>query len=99
MNVVVKPYLFLRQMLNFKENVVELKAGATVYDLLEIMRSQKGLTDQIITAYGKLPLFENGQPIGMTILVDGRNIKQSQGTATILKEGAVISLFPPAAGG
>jgi molybdopterin converting factor small subunit len=33
------------------------------------------------------------------VLVDGRHVKTKQGTATLLHEGAVVALFPPAAGG
>ena len=99
MNVVVKPYLFIRETLGFKEDTLKLQDGSTVSDLLKILRSQKGLTDQIVTGHGKMTLFEGDQPTGMTILVGGQNIRKLQGTRTILSEGAIISLFPPAAGG
>ena len=99
MKVVVRLYLFLRDVLGSKEVALELPEGSSVSELLQIMREQYGLPDRISTEYGNLVLIENDQPVGLIILVDGRNIKQLQGLATVLKDGSVITLFPPAAGG
>jgi sulfur-carrier protein len=99
MQVSVKPYLFLKAALGSKELILELPDRSAVSDLLEILRNQYGLQDLIATEYGNLILIENDQPSGLVILVDGRNIKQLQGLDTLLTEGSVITLFPPAAGG
>ena len=99
MNVLVKPYLFIRESLGSGELALELEEGATVSDLLELLRKQRGLPDTIVSRHGELTLFEGNVPVGMTILINGHNIKQLQGNSTPLKEGAVVAIFPPAAGG
>ncbi len=99
MKVVVRLYLFLREALGSKEVALDLPEGSSVSELLQIIREQYGLPDRISSEYGNLILIENDQPTGLIVLVDGRNIKQLQGMATVLEEGSVINLFPPAAGG
>lgn len=99
MKVVVRPYLFLREALGSNEVTLELSERSSVSELLQIIREQFGLPDRISTKYGNLTLIENDQPTGLIIIVDGRNIKKLQGLATVLEEGSVITLFPPAAGG
>ncbi|HSW36355.1 MAG TPA: MoaD/ThiS family protein [Candidatus Limnocylindrales bacterium] len=99
MKVTVKPFLFLRKALGFNELEVDLDNNATVLELLRKLREQYGLTEELSTASGTLVLFDDDNLIGLMVLVDGRNIKQLDGTATVLHESAVITLFPPAAGG
>lgn len=99
MKVTVRPYLFLRDALGKKEIILDLVEGSTVYDLLEALRREYGLTDRIESGRHILQLLEGGEPVGLIILIDGGNIRQKQGTATKLHDGAVVSLFPPAAGG
>lgn len=99
MKVTVKPYLFLQEALGVKELELDLPAGTDIYELLKIIRRQYGLPDQIEADYGNITLFEDDQPVALTILIDGRNIKQLQGIATVLDDGSVVALFPPAAGG
>jgi sulfur-carrier protein len=99
LKVTVKPYLFLQEALGVKELTLDLSAGTDIYELLKIIRGQYGLPDRIEADYGNITLFEDDQPVALTILIDGRNIKQLQGIATVLKDGSVVALFPPAAGG
>ena len=99
MKIVVKPYLFLREMLGAKELALEVNKKITISDLLKILREEHGLPDHFEAGFQVLRFFDGNEPVGLIILIDGRNIKQLQGTETLLHPGAVISLFPPAAGG
>ncbi len=99
MKVVVKPFLFLRKVLGFIEIELELPVGATVHDLLKILRGQYGLPEEIELAQGNLMLFDGEEPTGLTILVEGRNIRQLQGLESLLNEGSAVTIFPPSAGG
>lgn len=99
MKIVVKPYIFLRQLMGFKEIIIDLNESTTVDGLLKLLRQNYGLPDQIKAGRQILRLLDRNEPVGLIILIDGRNIKQLQGTATNLHEGAVVALFPPAAGG
>lgn len=99
MKVVVKPFLFLRKVLGFTEIELELPVGATVHDLLKVLRDQYGLPEKIELAQGNFMLFDGEQPTGLTILVEGRNIRQLQGLESLLNEGSTVTIFPPSAGG
>lgn len=99
MEVVVKPYLFLRQALGAKEINLDLPKETNVQELLKILRLDYGLPENFITAVGSLKLLDGDIPVGLLVLVNGHIIRQLQGLDTILADGDIISLFPPAAGG
>lgn len=99
MKVVVKAYLFLQQALGLRELAIDLQGGATIDHLLHLLREEYGLPDQIKSGRQTLILFDGDRVVNLTVLIDGHHIKTKQGTATLLHEGAVVALFPPAAGG
>lgn len=100
MQVTVRPYLFLQQTFGFKEKVFELPEGADLRALMDILHSECGLPEFYLVPNGQYQLAgSTGQLEDLMVLVDGRNIKRLQGTRTKLHVGAVISLFPPTAGG
>lgn len=99
MKVVVKPYLFLRQVLGYKEAVLDIPEGTSVRQLLQILRHEHKMPEKFNTAGGQITLLDEEKIVGLIVLVNGRNIKQLQGLNTVLSNEAVISLFPPAAGG
>lgn len=99
MKVTVKPYLFLRRALGFKEIVLPLPAGSTIKDLLQLLRQEYGLPASLEYGRSRLVLFTGERPSGISILLDGRNIRHLQDELTPLYDGAVVTLFPPAAGG
>lgn len=97
--MVVKPYLFLGDILGFKEKKIRFAEGALVKDLLAVLRGRYGLPERLSFGRGELVLFDGELPVGLQILVDGISIKQKQGLMTPLRDGMVVALFPPAAGG
>ena len=101
MKIAVKPYLFLRDILGFAEQEVELPDDrkSNVGELLTILRRKYQLPDQVDIAQGRLILFEENRPVGLVILVNGRNIGKLSGLDTALNESDQVTLFPPAAGG
>ncbi len=101
MKVIVKPYLFLRDIFGFtsREIVLPDEGEKTVGELLNILRRKHQLPDQVDIAQGRLILLEENRPVGLVILVNGRNIGKLSGLDTILNEGDHVTLFPPAAGG
>ncbi|MBW6464012.1 MAG: MoaD/ThiS family protein [Dethiobacteria bacterium] len=99
MDVVVKPYIYLREIMGNKQITLELNIDTTISLLLQILRQDYGLPNQFKAGNQVLRFFDGNEPVGLIILIDGRNIKQLQGTDTILHQNAVVSLFPPAAGG
>ena len=87
--VKVKLYMTLRDLFGWKERVVDLdKDGCRFKDLINIIPEIK----KAIEKY-------SGKRWSLIILVNGRHIKFLGGDDAILKDGDVISLFPPLAGG
>ncbi len=99
MQIVVRPYLFLREILGCKEITLEMPPESDLSALLTTLRSRYGFPDHHQSDYGRVVFFEDNNPVGLTILIDGRNIKQLQGGETLLNEGSVVTIFPPSAGG
>ncbi len=87
MQVVVKPYLFLREELGFLAVSLQLPDRTTVGELLDLLENKEGLR------------YPASAATDLVILVDGRSVRQLSGLDTPLREGAVVSLFPPATGG
>jgi len=86
MKVTVRVYTFLREKLGWKEKEFYLPEGAKLADLI------KGV-DELRNVLGENPLQ------GFHILVNGINVALRQGLETPLKDGDVVDIFPPAAGG
>jgi len=86
MKVIVRVYTFLREKLGWKEKEFHLSEGAKLADLI------KGV-DELRNVLGENPLQ------GFHILVNGVNVALRQGLETPLKDGDVVDIFPPAAGG
>jgi len=101
MKIVVKPYLFLRDILGFTGREIELpdEGEKTVGELLTVLRRKYQMPDRADISQGQLILFEENRPVGLVMLINGRNIGKLNGLSTVLNEGDQVTLFPPAAGG
>ncbi len=101
MKVTVKPFLFLRNLLGFQAEDIALPVESEnrVEELLSVLRKKYKLPDCLDIPQGHLVLFDGSRPVGLVILINGRNIDQLQGLKTVLQEGDSVALFPPAAGG
>ncbi|MGB9828114.1 MoaD/ThiS family protein [Thermosphaera chiliense] len=82
---------------------IEVKVFATLIDLVGKRRlyvekadTVKELLDVLDEQY---PGFKKQLEGGYTILVNGLNIEHLNGFETSLKDGDVVSIFPPAGGG
>ena len=87
-------YSLIRLLL--KQEKFELPAcdNETVEQLLQRLQGQ------ITTPFLHKLLEENGEPIlGTIIMVNRRNIHHLEKLATPVKDGDVVALFPPGAGG
>ena len=87
--VKVKVYMTLREQFGWKEKIVELdKNSSKLRDLIDKV-------PEIEWAINKY----HGERWGLIILVNGRNIEFLDKENTVLKDGDVVTLFPPLAGG
>ena len=91
----VKPFFHLKELMGGKETALQLDSGATVGDALEELCRRFGekFRESLID-----PLTGKVRPY-YRILVEGKDFHQLEDLATHLAEGDVISLFPPVAGG
>ena len=94
MKVSVKFLASIREIADAHEILLEISSGDTVGTLLEILESRFGTAFK--DAVGKP--FEDESP-KIRILVNGRDIDFLQGPKTELKNGDMVVLIPPVAGG
>lgn len=75
-----------------KDLVMDLPLGSTVGDLLDkIGERHVRLTESVLAG--------GGQNANMVVLLGGLNVQFLRKLETILNEGDVVSLLPPAGGG
>ena len=90
--VTIKSFATLREVMD-AEIRMELREGATIRTVLALLTDRyKGLDELLFIAPDVLRDFVN-------ILKNGRNIHFLAGLDTLLDDGDIIALFPPAAGG
>ncbi|MGB9938956.1 MoaD/ThiS family protein [Methanosarcina sp.] len=94
MNVNVKFLASIREITGVHEMPFELHPSDTVETLLKVLESHFGADFKV--AVGKP--FEDKNP-RVRFLVNGRDIDFLKGSGTELKEGDLVVLIPPVAGG
>jgi len=94
LNVEVRLFANLRELAKTKAVVEDVKIGTSVGDVLQKICERFG------TKFCGQVLDRHGQPNeNVKILLNGHNIVFLNGTATKLKDGDVIAIFPPVGGG
>ncbi|MFB6156666.1 MAG: ubiquitin-like small modifier protein 1 [Haloferacaceae archaeon] len=82
----------LRDAVGTKTVARELPAGATVADLVRDLAAEFDAVEERV-----LDGDEVGEDVNVT--VDGRNVRQREGAATELSDGATVRFAPPVVGG
>jgi MoaD family protein len=92
MLVTIRAFASLRSVMP-REIGLELDAGSSIDDLLEkLVNRYPGIFPELYAGTGSLSPRVN-------ILMNGRNIQHLAGLKTVIGAGALIAIFPPAAGG
>ena len=94
MKVTVQYFAIIRELVNQREEVLNLKEGSTVLDLLNFVGSKHDtLKDYVFDA-------KTGTPRNTLQYVLGdKVITALNGFSTILQEGNVFAIIPPVGGG
>lgn len=95
MEVTVKFFTTLREILGRKEDMVELADNSTIEDLLKALSQKHGnkFTDYVYDKKTKRPKTH------LQFLVDSVSIGTLQGLKTNLRDGNVVAIVPPVGGG
>jgi molybdopterin synthase sulfur carrier subunit len=94
LKVEVRLFANLRELAKTKAVVEDVKSGASVGDVLQKICERFG------AKFRGQVLNERGQPNEyVKVLLNGHNIVFLNATATKLKDGDVIAIFPPVGGG
>jgi len=94
MKVKVRFFTRLREITNKREEEMEVKNGATVKNLLEILEEKYGseFRDYIRNKRGKYRT-------NLQYLINGKNVTLLQEFDTKLKEDDIMAIIPPVGGG
>ena len=93
MRVQVKTFATLREITGGLMHYIDVDQGSTLKDVLEeLFKRYPSLRDEILDENGELKA-------GYRLLVNGREAMHIGGMGIEIREGDVIALFPPIAGG
>jgi molybdopterin synthase sulfur carrier subunit len=96
--ITVKFFTLLRLMLKLGEIQIDLIQESPILDVLQkaetivFEKTSKKFMFKLVDEYGNLKR-------GTMILINGKNILDTEGLGTIVREGDTVVLFPPGGGG
>ena len=96
----VRPFAYLSDALG-KRKVLEISLpdGATILDLLSLLRKSYNLKDEIRVDRYTLELFKGDEVRSLKVLLNGKELRCLDGLETRLEEGAEVAIFPLITGG
>ncbi len=94
MNIQIKFFAALREIVGKKAEFVELDGGVRVQDVISYLVETYGtsLEQHLFDKQGKLST-------SYQLLINGINISTLEGLETLLKEGDTLAILPPVGGG
>jgi len=94
MEILIRYFTILRNITGTREERIDAKEGSTVENVLKDLGKRYG---KEFERY----IFSGREHRGLKLLffVDGRNIEGSDGFKTKLRDGSILAIMPPVAGG
>jgi MoaD family protein len=95
MKVKIQYFASVRELINLREETLDLESGSTVEDLLRLLATRHG---EKLGGY----LFDpktNKPRSYLQFLLNQQSISTFNGLSTLLENGAVFAIIPPVGGG
>ncbi|RLF12748.1 MAG: molybdopterin synthase sulfur carrier subunit [Thermoprotei archaeon] len=92
MKILVEVYGVLREIMGWKKMTYKVEDGLTVASLLDLILEEYPKARDVILEGGAVKDY-------VKVLIDGRDFRFIEGLKTKLRDGSVVSIFPPAGGG
>ncbi|MEM4416955.1 MAG: MoaD family protein, partial [Nitrososphaerota archaeon] len=86
-------YAFLREMTGLESDVIVLEDGSTVADFLSAIRGRYGAV--LSRIFGEDGLLRSG----FAVALNGENVERREWGRKVLRDGDVVVILPPIAGG
>ena len=94
MKVRIQYFASVRELVNLREETIDLPAGTNVRNLLDILASKHG--DKL----KEYLLDQTGNPREyLQFLLNEKSISETEGFSTHLRDGSTLAIIPPVGGG
>ena len=94
MNVKIRYFASVRELVNLREETIEVPVGTNVRNLLDILAAKHG--DKL----KQYLLDQTGNPREyLQFLLNEKSISQIDGFLTLLSDGSTLAIIPPVGGG
>ena len=94
MNIEIKFFTYLREIVGKKKISLELKNIISVEELISLLAKKYG---EDFREY----IYYNNENVAdfLSFLINGKNINNLQGFGTLLRDGDIVAILPPVGGG
>ena len=94
MNIEIKFFTYLREIVGKKKISLELKNIISVEDLISLLAKKYG---EVFREY----IYSNNENVAdfLSFLINGKNINNLPGFGTLLRDGDIVAILPPVGGG
>lgn len=94
MKVKVQYFASVRELVNLREEIMDIPAESNVAKFLDLLAAKhgSGLREYIFDAAGKPRSY-------LQFLIDEKSFSETAGLSTVLKDGCTFAIIPPVGGG
>jgi MoaD family protein len=94
LKVKVQYFASVRELVNLREEVIEVPSGTTVRGLLDLLATKHGarLGEYLLDAYGN-------PRSHLQFIINEKSISEAGGLSTVFMDGYVFAIIPPVGGG
>ena len=94
MEITVRYFTVLRKVTQKRQESLELKSGSTLEEMLTVLTEKYGKNFEKYASSGK-----EKKGLQLVFLLNGQDVRSSNGLKTKLHNGDTVAVMPPIAGG